>query len=129
MSEVLSNSSTDTEPGVVSLRSIQLSILVSESGSDWYVIARTWREIRGTRMDKVEPEIQRLDDDGLKEPLSASSVPQSGHQRTLFEQKGVFFQRVDDSVDHLQGSAHREEALEGQGTPAYTHSMICRSFL
>jgi hypothetical protein len=69
--EGASTSSVDAGPIAASSYNIRLSILVHErNANDHPVITRTWREIRGTCVDEVEPEIQRPDNDSRKEPSS-----------------------------------------------------------
>lgn len=82
----------------------------SENKNDRIIIARTWQEIKGTRVYKVSVEVRRIDDDGLEEPLPGFGVPGFGYQGALFERINVVFQSVDNSVDYLQGgSTHRDD--------------------
>jgi len=100
-----STSSVGTGLSVAFSRNIQLPIeCVSESESDRNIVTRTWWEIGVAGMDKIEPEVQRVDDDGLEEPLPRSGVPGFCHQGTLFERRDIAFQVVDDSMNHLQGN-------------------------
>ena len=77
---------------------------MSGSNNDRHAIARTWQEIGGAGMDEVEPEVQRLDDDGLEEPLPGPDMPRSGHQGALLEGRDVVPQSVDNGVVHPQRS-------------------------
>lgn len=94
--------SADPESDAVSSRKIRLFSYMSGRNNDRHVIARTWQKIGGARMDEVEREVQRLDDDGLEEPLPGPNAPRSGHQGTLLEGRDVVPQSIDNGVAHSQ---------------------------